>query len=120
MIDTKLALYIVALVFSTGVAVSEFRRLKRDFDKHETEVDGDIQGLRDRKASKTDLQKLEEEVGRDVNGIGKKAEGIRDEIKQLREREDRRFREFGLIVGRMTNDPAILGAIQDMASRNGG
>jgi hypothetical protein len=118
--DWKLGIYLAGLVFATGIALAEFRRLKKDFDEHETEVDGDIKGLRERKASKKDLDEFKTLAKKDTDGIGRKCDGVKGEVEELRAREDRRFREVALILGRMTEDPAIQQAIQHMASRNGG
>lgn len=138
MIDVKLAMYLAGTVFTAGVAWNEFRSMSKRFDeykkdrakarekaerereKKDDKVTADVEGIRKRKASKDDLETLRKETERDVNGIGKKAEDVRGEVKSLDDREDRRFRELALILGRMTDDPAVLGAIQHMASRNGG
>ncbi len=120
MFDIKLAMYLAAFVFSTGIAVAEFRRLKKDFDKHEEELEKKVEALQEGKATKGDVEKLRSESERDLNGIGKKVAGFEQTIDELDDREDRRFRELALILGRITDDPAIQGAIQHMASRNGG
>ncbi len=138
MIDVKLGMYLAGTVFTAGVAWNEFRSMSTKFDEYKAErakereeekkerrekdkkIEDDINGIRKRKASKDDFEEMKTATARDVNGIGKKVEGFRGEIKDLDDREDRRFREAALIFGRMTDDPAVLEAIQRMASRNGG
>lgn len=126
MFDVKLAMYLGALIFSTGVFVAEMRHLRSDFKNYkkdrkekDKEISGDIEGLRKRKATKEEVEKLQIITERDVNGIGKKVEDFRGDVKILDDREERRFRELALILGRLTDDPAIQGAIQHMAARNG-